>query len=138
MVQRHGAPAQFPFHQRKLQVAQPRTANAFRKVAGVEAQLDSLAFDLFRDLDGHLTRAFNQFLMWIDFIFYKGSNRRNDHLLLFIQPILHGVLVPFCQPLFAGRLVYICVLCALVLVVAAAVPSWNVPNHLSNGISEVP
>ena len=36
------------------------------------------------------------------------------------------------------RQVYICFLYARVRSVASADPSWNVPNHLSNGISEVP
>ena len=81
MIKRHAATAQFALNQRKFKMAQARTADLFRKVAGVKPQIKCFLFDLLGNISWHRARAFNRVLMWVNFIFHKTADRINDHLL---------------------------------------------------------
>ena len=90
MRERHGSAPQFPFDQRKLKMAQPRTANTFREVAGIKPQVDGLLLYCLGYVMGHLSGALNFCLMRVDLILHKAAHGGDDHLLFFSQSKMHG------------------------------------------------
>ena len=105
VVQRHRAAPQFPLHQGKFQVVQPRPAHAFGEIAGIKAQFNGLAPDLVGHFAWHFAGALHQILMRIDLVLDETAHRGRDHFLFLGQSVLHGLtrMVAASQGAKAGR-----------------------------------
>jgi hypothetical protein len=89
MVERHGPAAKLALHQREIEVAKTRSADAFREIAGIKTEVDTFLLEFFPKLMGHLTGLLHHLLVWVDFIFNERPYGGHDHLLFFGQAKMH-------------------------------------------------
>ena len=71
MIERHRSAPQFTLDQCKIYMRQARASHAFRKIAGIKAQLQRFLFDVLGNFIGHFARAFHQLFMRVNFFFNK-------------------------------------------------------------------